>query len=123
MVFQLNRRHAVDNFLIRKEINFITITINLVFIAAFIPYVLFNVSLIQMWIIGYSIAFCCTIISVAFIIKVLKLKRDANKKKMSSKRLVYIFIYSISNTSTWLGCTCKLQQRFLVCNFLCFLYI
>lgn len=87
LVFQLNRRHSVDNFLIRKEINFINISINFAFFIALIPYILLDVSLIQMWILGISIALCCAIISVAFIIKVLKLtKHDANKKKISSKR-------------------------------------
>ena len=86
LVFSLNRRHSVDNFLIRKEINFVNISYNIIFILfIMLPYFLINDSTIQVFIVGYGITLHSSIYCIALIFNIIKLTTTTNNHKSDTK--------------------------------------
>ena len=79
LVYQLNKESRVDNFWIRKEINYTTIIINSVLGCFMIPYFVIQVSLIQMYIIGVGVSLGSVLMSFMLMYGVLKLVRQPIK--------------------------------------------
>ena len=97
LVYKLNQESSVDNFWIRKEINFITIVTNVVLFSFLIPYFMIRINIIRMYLIGCGISFGMTVISLGLFYGVWKLKQqqqgnrddDPNYKHVNYKINIY----------------------------------
>ena len=84
LVCQLNRRHSVDNFWIRKEINFVNFAFVIILVIFLISYTFISDSCTRVLIISYAISLSEGIASIGVIYAVSKLK-DKNTKSNSNK--------------------------------------
>lgn len=78
LVCQLNRRHSVDNFWIRKEINFVNLVFVGIFLLCLIPYLFIFDSCTRVLITSFGISLSQGISSIGVIYAVNKLKMKSN---------------------------------------------